>query len=439
MSVVVVGLETPGTPLDLLERVSIGEEDLSKVLGTLRDRTNLSEAVVLSTCLRTEIYAVVERFHEGVADLQDLMASFAGTTADVISEHVTVLFDDDVTAHLFEVAAGLRSAVLGETEVLGQVRRAAENAVSERAAGPVLSGLFRHAVSAGRRVRSSTAIARGSTSLSHVAVEAAEDSTGGSIARRSVVVVGAGEMARGVVKSLEGRGVEKLTIANRTASNARALAAANEAEAMGLSSLPLALAEADVVFVSTGSPEHVLDADALFEVRALRGSRGRGGPSAGSGEAGESGEPDRLVIVDMGMPRNVEPSAGSFPDVVLLDIEHLNARAQSALSGRHVELEAAREIVHEEVERYRANERARGAAPVVTALRQRLERLLRDELERHQGRLSDLDDRQREEVESVVRDVLAKVAHAPSVALKEAAGTARGERLVEALRTLFDI
>ena len=130
------------------------EEALGKTLGALRDRSNLSEVVVLSTCLRTELYAVVERFHEGVADLQEFLATSAGTTVEVIEEHQTVLFDDAVTVHLFEIAAGLRSSVLGETEVLGQVRRAAERAEAERAAGPVLSGLFQRAVKAGRKVRS---------------------------------------------------------------------------------------------------------------------------------------------------------------------------------------------------------------------------------------------------------------------------------------------
>ena len=143
MSVVVVGLEHhQQRPSTLLERVAVPEEELGKTLGALRDRANLSEVVVLSTCLRTELYAVVERFHEGVADLQEFLASSAGTTVEVIEEHQTVLFDDAVTVHLFEIAAGLRSSVLGETEVLGQVRRALERAEAERAAGPVLSGLF---------------------------------------------------------------------------------------------------------------------------------------------------------------------------------------------------------------------------------------------------------------------------------------------------------
>ena len=423
MSVVVVGLEQPGTPLDLLERVAVPEEALGKALGELCGRPNLSEAVVLSTCLRTELYAVVDRFHEGVADLEEFLAHMAGSTVEALSEHATVLFDDDVTVHLFEVAAGLCSAALGETEVLGQVRRAGERAESERAAGPVLSGLFRHAVQAGRKVRSSTAIARGSMSLSHVAVELAQARLGGSLRSKRVVVVGAGEVADGVVEALTGRGVGEVVVSNRTTVRARSLAARAGGKAVGLSALPGVLGGADVVIVTTGASVPLLSAE-LFENATAR-TDGRDG--------------HHLVVVDMAMPRNVHPSAGALENVTLLDIGDLSSRAESVLSQRQGEIEAAREIVHGEVERYRANERVRGAAPVIAGLRQRLEELLQGELDRHRSRLGSLDEQQRQEVEAVLRDVLAKLAHPPTVALKEAAGTPRGERLVETLRTLFDL
>lgn len=423
MSVVVVGLEQPRTPLDLLERVTVGEESLGKALRALRDRRNLSEVVVLSTCLRTELYAVVERFHEGVSDLQDFLASRAGTTAEKIAEHARVQFDDDVTVHLFEVAAGLRSAVLGETEVLGQVRRAAERAESEKAAGPVLSGLFRAAVQAGRKVRSSTAIARGSTSLSHVAVEVTGSHLRGSLVGKRVAVVGAGEIAEGVVSALSRHRVEEIVVANRTIERARALAATVGGRAEPLESLPAVLSESEAVIVTTSAPVPLLDAELVLNATGPQGVD----------------SPESLVIVDMGMPRNVDPYVGELEQVTLLDIEDLNAHAELALIGRQGELAAARRIVAHEVGRYRAEERARGAGPVVAALRERLEELVGSELHRHRSRLAALGEPGRREVEALVRDVLAKLAHSPTVALKEAAGTPRGERLVEALRTLFDL
>src|SRR5450755_3261119 len=216
MSVIVVGLEQRQSPLELLERVTVTDSALPKALGRLRDQSNLSEAVILSTCLRTEVYAVVERFHDGVAELQEFLATISGGPVEALAEHLTVRFDDDVTSHLFTVAAGLDSAVLGESEVLGQVRRAWERAQQEQVSGPVLGALFRHAVETGKRVRSETAIARGITSLSHGAVALAATRRSGGLAGARVLVVGAGEMGEGVVRALGGLDIAGVTVANRT-------------------------------------------------------------------------------------------------------------------------------------------------------------------------------------------------------------------------------
>ena len=193
---------------------------------------------------------------------------------------------------------------------------------------------------------------------------------------------------------------------------------------MGLTGLPDALVHADAVLVSTGAALPVLDREVLAAASAAR-----------------VGSPERppLVLVDLSVPRNVDPAAGTLPGVELLDMDDLTAHAERAMAGRRAEMASAQEIVRQEVERYRAEERARGAAPIVAALRHRIEEVRLAELERHRGRLADLDERQWGEVGSVVRDVLAKVLHNPTVALKDTAGTPRGERLVEALRTLFDL
>jgi glutamyl-tRNA reductase len=193
---------------------------------------------------------------------------------------------------------------------------------------------------------------------------------------------------------------------------------------VGLAGLADALATADVVFVSTGAALPVLDPELLA-------------PASGARRSVAGRTP--LVVVDLGVPRNVDPAVGGISGIDLLDMDDLTEHAERALAGRRSELSAAQEIVRGEVERYRAEERARGAAPVVSSLRARVEELRRSELERHRGRLSELDERQWHEVDSVVRDVLAKLLHHPTVAVKEAAGTPRGERLVEALRTLFDL
>lgn len=422
MSVIVVGLDQHSTGLDLLERVAVAEDGLPKALADLRTRVPLSEVVVVSTCLRTELYAVVDRFHEGVERLHEYLADRASCSVDELMNSVRVLFDDAVTTHVFEVAAGLRSAVIGETEVLGQVRRAIDVAERERAAGPVLTSLFRRAVQVGRRVRTTTAIARGTTSLSHVAVELAEACLG-TLAGRSIVVVGAGEMGESMVGALHNRAPgARIAVANRTREKAKALAEQVDGVAVGLDRLPEVLVDAEAVLVSTASTVPVLDASHLAAPAAARAAEG-----------------SELVVVDLSVPRNVDHAVKGLPGLALFDMDDLRGQAERAIDDRRAELATAQAIVAEEVERFRAYGRARGAAPVVSALRTKIEELRDAELRRHRKRLASLDEQQWAEVQSVVTDVVAKLLHEPSVALKDAAGTPRGERLVEALRSLFDL
>ena len=427
MSVIVVGIEQRRSPLDLLERVAVTESDLPKALGRLRDQSNLSEAIILSTCLRTEVYAVVERFHDGVAELQEFLATISGGPVEALADHLTVRFDDDVTSHLFTVAAGLDSAVLGESEVLGQVRRSWERAQQEQVSGPVLGALFRHAVETGKRVRSETAIARGITSLSHGAVALATSRRPGGLLGARVLVVGAGEMGEGVVQALVGHGAASVVIANRTADRSEALVAAlpeataDQVRAEPLEGLGTLLATSDVVFTSLGTTLPVIDRPMLAAAVAGR----------------PAGAP--LLVIDLGMPRNVEPSAADLEGLTLLDMDVLRAAVEDALSGRQDEVAGASRIVTDEVERYRVASRARDAAPIVSALRSQVEEARLSAFDRQRARRSELSDAQWEQVDAVTRSMVAKLLHQPTVALKDAAGTPRGERLVEALRTLFDL
>lgn len=427
MSVIVVGLEQRQAPLDLLEQVAISEDDLPKALSRLQDLGNISEAVVLSTCLRTEIYAVVERFHEGVAELQEFLASLGGRPGESLTDHLSIRFDDEVTAHLFSVAAGLDSAVLGESEVLGQVRRSWERAQAEDASGPVLGSLFRHAVEAGKRVRSETAIARGITSLSHGAVAIAAGRRPGGLQGARVLVVGAGEMGEGVTQALADHDVASVAVANRT-SDRRDAVISNWPEGRpvqprgtDLEGLVEELGEADVVFTTVATTHPIIDRE-MVEVAV----------------AGREGSAP-LLIVDLGVPRNVAPAAAALATVVLLDMEVLRSAVEDALSGRQEQAVLAAEIVAEEVERHRVDVRARSAAPTIAALRRQVDELRSAELERLRAKNGDLTDEQWEQIDVMSRALANKLLHGPTVALKEAAGTPRGERMTEALRALFDL
>jgi glutamyl-tRNA reductase len=423
VSVVVVGLQHKQAPLSLLEAVSVSDTDLHKVLGTLGHHRNVQEAVVLSTCLRTEVYAVVDRFHDAVAEISEVLSEHSGVSTQELEALVTIRFDDDVTRHLFAVTAGLESAVLGESEVVGQVRRAFEHAREEGVCGPVMSALFRHALQTGKRVRTDTGIARGTTSFAYAAVEVARATALGGLHDKRVVVVGAGEMGLGLCRALgdlpDEAAPRRVVVANRSRQRAETLVRAGggaaEWRAALLEGVHTELAEADVVLSAVASDSHVLT------------------PAHFSGVRGP------LLVIDLGLPRNVDPAVAALGAITLLDMDTLSTSVAHALGGRQEEAVAAQTIVGEEVERYRSASRQRGAAPVIAALRARLESLRETELERHRAQLADLSEAEWEQVDAATRASLAKLLHEPTMLLKETAGTPRGERLVEALRILFDL
>jgi glutamyl-tRNA reductase len=423
VSVVVIGLQHKQAPLSVLEAVAVGDADLHKVLTALSHRRNLQETVVLSTCLRTEVYSVVDRFHDAVAEVYEVLSEHSGVSTDELAARATVRFDDDVTSHLFSVTAGLESTVLGESEVVGQVRRAFEHAQSEGVCGPVLSALFQHALQTGKRVRTETGIARGTTSFAHAAVTVARGEDGGGLRDKRVVVVGAGEMGLGVSRALceipAAAAPRSSVVVSRSLARAeelvRAAACGSKLRAGALDGVHAELAQADVVLSAVAAESHVLRA-AHF-----------------TGVAGP------MLVVDLGVPRNVDPVIGTLPSVTLLDMDTLSASVSRALGDREDESVAARAIIADEVERFRTASRQRGAAPVIAALRARLESMRVSELERHRAQLADLTEGEWEQVDVATRAAMAKMLHEPTMLLKETAGTPRGERLVEALRILFDL
>lgn len=419
MSVVVVGLNHRTVSLDLLERMAVPESRLPKALHDLRGREHVAEVVVLSTCHRTEIYVVAERFHGAVQDIRHFLTELAFAPPEDFSDHLYTYFDEAAAAHLFRVAAGLDSVVVGESEVLGQVRQAWEQARTEGATGARLDALFRHAVVTGKRARSETAIARGTTSVAQAAVAMATARLG-SLSDAQVLVLGTGEMGEGMAVALSGAGAADVLVANRTWDRALALAARVGGRAVQLSGLVDALTEVDVVLTSTGAPSLVVEQADLVPVMAARSER-------------------PLLIVDVAMPRDIDPAAGDLPGVTLLDLNDLRAFAESGLDERRREIPQVRAIVEEEVARHAEQMTERRAVPTVIALRDRAETMRQAELERYRSRLERLEPREREAIEALTRGIIAKLLHDPTVRLKDAAGSARGERLADALTELFDL
>lgn len=420
MSVVVIGLNHRTVPLELLERMTVSEAHLPKALADLTERDHVSEAVVLSTCNRTEIYASVERFHAAYQDVRDFLSDLSFLPAEAFNDHLYAHYDADAAGHLFAVASGLDSAVLGESEIQGQVKQSWESARGEGACATSLNMLFRHAVEVGKRVRTETGISRNITSVAHSAVAMARERLDG-LAGSRVFVLGAGDMGERMVTALLDEGVAGVRVANRTWDRSVELAERVGGEPVHLDDLPGSLAQVDLLLTSTGASSVMVEQGDLAPVAAERGD-------------------DRpLLVVDIAVPRDVDPAAADLPGVTLLDMDDLRAFAQAGVEERKREAKAARAIVDDELERYLTISSAREVAPLVASLRDRVEELRRSELARNGIRLDGLDDGQREVVEAVTRSVLAKVLHEPTVRLKEAAGSSRGERLAESLRELFDL
>ncbi len=419
MSIVAIGCNHRSTPLAKLEQMTVTADDLPKVLGGLSQADHLSEVVVLSTCNRVEVYAYAERFHGGYQDVREFLARHAGLAPEDVADHLYAYHDADAVRHLFSVAAGLDSAVVGEHEILGQVRDAWDCSVSERTVGSALGALFRHAVEVGKRARSETSIGRGIASVSQAAVALADDRIGG-IAGRSVLVVGAGEMAEGTVKSLLRAGASEIIVANRTHERAEQLAALCDGAAVRIEQLPDALSRAAVLVTSTGATELILAATDVATMAARRG-----------------GLP--LVIVDIAVPRDVDPAAGRLKGVTLLNMDDIGEFIDGGLESRDREVAGVVEIVDAEVQRYRSITSAREVAPLISALRQQAEEIRLAELERIGAKLPELDAEQRAAVEALTKRIVNKMLHGPSTHLKEAAGRARGDRLAESLRDLYDL
>jgi glutamyl-tRNA reductase len=418
MSLLVVGVNHRSGPLPLLERLTIAPADLAKRVAGLALRDNIREAVVLSTCNRTEVYVVAERFHGAYADIRDFLCELGELDIDELSPHLFSEHESAAVHHLFEVAAGLDSAVIGEGEILGQIRTAWEVAREESSARAGLNLLMRSAVETGKRARTETAIGRGTASVSHAAVEMLAD-VFGDLEGKHVAVIGAGSMGEGVAVALHKAGGADICVVNRSPERGAALAQRVGATAVGFDFLDAALADADVVVASTGSGEPVITVEALTRAR--------------------SGSDRPLHIIDIAVPRDVEPAVAHLDGVDVLDLDDLRDWADRGRAKRAKEADLVRAIVSEEVENFAVEQTSRQAAPLVAAMHRAAEAVRASEIERFANRLAELSDADRDAVEALTKGIVSKLLHEPSVRLKSDAGTPQGDRNASAVRDLFDL
>ena len=437
MSLLAVGVSHQTAPVALLEQFAMGADDTVKALHELVGSDHVSEAIVLATCNRVEVFAEVDRFHGGVTDVSRVLARQAGATVEELSPYVTVHYEDQAVAHLFTVAAGLDSMVVGETQVLGQLRNAYALAREQGTVGRAMHPVAQRALRVGKRVHSETGIDKAGASLVSVSLDRAEERIG-SLEGRPVLVVGAGSMGALAATTLARRGAA-VTVSSRTPAHAQRLATSVEGRVADLADLPAEIAAADVLVTCTGARGIVIGTEVV--TGAMRSRIGAAGP-------------DRpLVVIDLALPRDVDPGVAAVPGVHVVDLALLQGERNGALlqgergadghsSASPVaadDVAAAHALIEAETALLRAERQAAAVAPTVSALRSQAAEVVDAELLRLSTRVPDLDARARAEVARTVRRVVDKLLHEPTVRVKELASAPGGVDYADALRALFGL
>ena len=414
-----IGANHKTAPLPLREKIALPDGRAARVLAELRGEDAVHEAVAISTCNRTELYLVTADPVEAENVALGILSRQAGLRPTELLGAIYSLRGPAVVEHLFSVTAGLDSMIVGEAEVQGQVKRSYEMALVEGVTGPVANRLFRDALGTGKRVRSETDIARSSVSVSSVAVKLASDFLG-DLADRRVLVIGAGENAELTARALRDRGVDALFVANRRYDRALGLAQRYGGRAISFDSLPGELEHADIVVSSTGAPHQIVAREELEFVAASR-----------------MGRP--LVMIDLAVPRDIEPSVRDCPGIALYDMDDLQREVARNLSSRRAEAEEALVIVREEVARFGEWLDSLDVVPTISALRRRGDEIVEQVLRENDSRWESLSEADRERVATLASAVVSRLLHEPTRILRGAAGEGTSYRYVHALHELFGL
>jgi len=423
MPVTCIGLSHHTAPVEVRERHAFPASRMSEALVALRDYEAVREAVMLQTCGRLEIYAELDDYELGVAQIKSFLANFRhGTTGYDIESYLYTRLGHQAVEHLFRVCTGLDSMLIGEAEILGQVKDAYVAATRVKSIGRTLHHLFREAIAAGKAARAQTRIGGDSVSIATAAVEAAKRHLG-TLQEKAILVVGAGKMGRAAVKRLRAEGAARVVVANRTASRSRDIVdEAGFGEVVEMPDLVEALAFADVVVASTGATSFVIDAPRLSAAMERR--------------------PDRpMFVVDIAVPRDVDPTVAELRNVSLIDIDDLKSVVDERLEARREAIPHVEEIIAEYVERFDNWYRSRIAVPVITRLTQKAEAIRTAELERLLARCPEIGERERMLVTGMTLTIVSKLLHSVILKIREKATLDRSEALSHArvLDELFEL
>lgn len=418
--IVCLGLSYKTSPLELREQLALHSGIRQQAANDINWPVELpaTELVVLATCNRIEFYTVTAG--DSIAALEARLSELCHLPLDQLRSHSYLYRNLDAARHLFSVASGLESLVIGETQILGQVVRALEIARQRKTAGPILNRLFQSAIHAGKRARAETNISRHPASVASLAASLAARSTHGALSQACAVVIGAGEMAELAVRALSKRGARQILIVNRTLINAQAIANRWAARAVALDSLDAALGSADIVISSTGAPHVIVPADRIRRAMATR--------------------PDRpLCLIDIAMPRDIDPAAAAVPRVALYDIDRLSADLGSSAALGQQEIPRVSAILADEIAEFSRYLESLDAIALIAAVHQQAERIRSDLLEKSWRRLPDLSTAERTGIEVLTRALVKQLLHSPISQLRAYAPTPSGTTFTTVARQLFGV
>ena len=415
--ILLIGLNHKTAPLAVREKLFAGCEEKQNLLSDVLLLPGVQEVLYISTCNRVELVCVMDGEKETIQGAKRFLSQSGGLTDQEVADCLYVYRDRDAIRHLFRVTSSLDSLVMGETQILGQVKEAYRQALAQNATGLVLNRLLHRSFRTAKRVRTETAIAENPVSVSFAAVELAKKIFG-SLVGKKIVLIGAGEMAELASVHLIGNGAEEITVANRSEAQGLAVAEKFHGKAILLENLDAAMIDADIVISSTGASGYVVTEESVRQSMRKRKNR-------------------LLFLIDIAVPRDIEPSADSIENVYLYNIDNLQDIVDENMKGRKKEALKAEGIVEEEVIHYNSWIKELEAVPTIVSLRAKAEGIVRQELEKSIGWMQKLSEEDREKVDNLVQSVVNKILHAPVAVMKEESSEVSSKGIVEAVRQLF--
>ncbi|MFJ6208205.1 glutamyl-tRNA reductase [Lysinibacillus sp. NPDC092081] len=419
MHTIVVGLNYKTAPVEIREKLSFIESELPQAMEALQKQKSILENVIVSTCNRTEIYAVVDQLHTGRHFVKQFLANWFDLPVETFSSYLTIREEDQAIEHLFKVTAGIDSMVLGETQILGQVRKSFLSGQEIGTTGTVYNQLFKQAVTFAKRAHNETAIGENAVSVSYAAVELAKKIFG-SLQRKHVAILGAGKMGELAIENLYGSGVGKVTVINRTFEKAESLAAKFDGEAKSMKELQCSLLEADILITSTGATDYVIDYELMQFVERLR-----------------KGKP--LFMVDIAVPRDIDPRVGDLPNVFLYDIDDLQGIVEANLAERERAAADISSMIGKEVVQFKDWVTTLGVVPVISALRKKASHIQEETMISIENKMPDLTDRERKILSKHTKSIINQLLKEPILQAKEMANSPKANEQLRLFQQIFGI